>query len=453
MSEKLRIAERLKEISAEIVNNNNIPDEQRNQDHDDQFDALEAEALELRTALAVAEKAEVKQQRQQLADDLAAQAAAGRSSHRTTTPNATGTRIGRIKLAIEDDPKRGFTSLAHFAARVFDSGQQPRSDQMLMQVAAGTGLNQSVNSDGAVLVPPAFSRTIWDKVLQKSNSLLGYCDVLPIDPGIESVTIPAIAESSRADGSRMGGIRGYWKSELGLMSESKAQLREVKFSPQELYVFAFISDKLIRNAPATASKLIEDGAADEIAFKIGDSIINGDGNGKPRGVVGHAATINIAAESGQSAATIQTENIRKMNARCHVNWSQGAAWFVNQDVLPALDTLKFEVGVGGVPVFLPPGGLSDSPYSRLYGKPVIPIEYCNTLGTSGDIILANLKAYGAAVKGMVDSAWSMHLKFDYAQSAYRVIFEIDGQPWLNTAITPFKGSNTTSPILTLATRS
>jgi HK97 family phage major capsid protein len=139
-------------------------------------------------------------------------------------------------------------------------------------------------------------------------------------------------------------------------------------------------------------------------------------------------------------------------SRMHVNWQAGAVWFVNQDVLPALETLKFEVGVGGVPVMLPPGGLSDSPYARLYGKPVVPLEYCSTLGTVGDVILANLNAYAVGIKGLVDASYSMHLKFDYAQTAYRVIFEIDGMPWLNSAITPFKGSNTTSPIITLATR-
>ena len=64
----------------------------------------------------------------------------------------------------------------------------------------------------------------------------------------------------------------------------------------------------------------------------------------------------------------------------------------------------------------------------------------------------NFKAYAAAVKGVVDSAYSIHLKFDYAQTAYRLIFEMDGQPWLNSKITPFKGSSTTSPFVTLATR-
>lgn len=449
MSETSKLKARLAEIGTQILEINEtegvLTDEQ-----EQTCVALEAELAKVSADLAVAEEEDKKTSRTR-----AAQAAieTAKESHRVTTPNRTGLQIGRVREAIADDPKRGFKSFAHFATEVHDAGNQPRNNAMLMQVAAGTGLSQSINSDGGVLVPPAFSKAIWDRAMTKSNSLLAYCDQIPVDAGVESVTVPAIAESSRADGSRQGGVRGYWKSELALMNSSQQKFREVKLTPQELYVFCFISDKLLRNAPGTASKMMEDGAADEIAFKIGDSIVNGDGNGKPLGFIGHVATVSVAKETGQAAASIVPENISKMWARCHANWRTGAAWFISQDVETALRNMKFEVGTGGLPVFLPPGGMSDSPFSTLYGRPLVPIEYCPTVGTVGDIVLANLKAYAAAVKGMTDTAYSMHLKFDYAQTAYRVIFEMDGQPWLNSAITPFKGSNSTSPIVTLATRS
>ena len=448
MSEKVTIQERLKEISDEIRALTD-KDEPLTDEEVVKCDALSTESDQLTAQLDAMRQDETKEELRKKADDIRNYA---KASGRVTSPNAT-TKIGKVKLAIEDDPKRGFKSLAHFACRVMDAGNQPRNDDMLMQVAAGTGLNTSINSEGAVLVPPSFSKMIWDRVLTQSNSLLSYCDVMPIDMGVESVTVPAINETSRADGSRQGGIRGYWKGELTQLTETRPQFRDVKYTPHELYVFAYVSDKLLRSSPGTASRILESGCADEIAFKIGDAIIEGDGLGKPRGIVGHPATLSIAKETGQAAATILTENIRKMNARLHTKWASGAVWFVNQDVLPALEGMTFPVGTGGVPVFLPPGGLSDQPYARLYGKPVIPIEYCSTLGTVGDIILANLSAYGVGLKGMVDTNYSMHLKFDYAQTAYRVIFEMDGQPWLNSVITPFKGSNTTSPILTLATRS
>lgn len=449
MNEKLKIQERLKEIAAEMAAMLES-EEPLTEEQEGVYTALETEADTLTTELSSIQEEEVRSERKAKADEIRAFA---RTSHRVTSPNQIGgSRITRQRLAVEDDPKRGFKNFAHFATRVFDAGNTPRADDMLMQVAAGTGMTQGVTSEGGVLVPPAFSKTIWDRVLQQSNSLLSYCDQIPVDAGNESVTVPAINETSRADGSRMGGIRGYWKAELTELTSSRPAFREVKLTPHELFVFAYISDKLLRNAPGTASRILETGAASEIAFKIGDAIINGDGLGKPVGIIGHAATVSVSKETGQAAATVLTENLSKMLSRQHVNWRQGSVWFVNQDVEVALRSLTFPVGTGGVPVYLPPGGLSDSPYSMLYGKPVIPIEYCATLGTVGDIILANLNSYAAAIKGMVDSAYSMHLKFDFAQTAYRVIFEIDGQPWLNSAITPYKGTATTSPIVTLATR-
>lgn len=449
MNDAVKIQERLKEIAAELDQLAEVEGEWT-AEQEAQAEALQTEEAQLTASLDAIRKDEQKAALRTKADEIRSFA---KGASRMTTSGQPGVRIGRIKLAVEDDPKRGFKTLAHFAARVFDSGANPRGDEMLMQVAAGTGMTQAVNSEGGVLMPPGFSKTIWDRVLVKSNSLLSYCDPVPVDPGVESVTVPAINETSRADGSRMGGIQGYWKDELTQMTEKRPAFREVKLTPHELYVFAFISDKLLRNAPGTASKILETGASDEIAFKIGDAIIEGDGLGKPRGIKDAPCTISVAKETNQPAATILTANVRKMMARCHVNWRDGAVWFCNQDVLPVLETLQFEVGTGGVPVMLPPGGLSDSPYARLYGKPVIPIEYCSTVGTVGDLILANLSAYAAAIKGLADAQYSIHLKFDYAQTAYRVIFEMDGQPWLNSAITPFKGSNTTSPFITLATRS
>lgn len=362
--------------------------------------------------------------------------------------------IGRIHDTQQDDPKRGFATLGHFALRVFEAGSNPRGDQALItQLAAGTpGMSAGVNSDGGVLIPPAFATAIWDRARTISDSLLGRCDQIPIDPGNSEVTVPAMLETSRKDGNRQGGVRGFWKGELTQLQPSQIKLREVTYKPQELYCFAFVTEKLLRQSPGTAAKLIETGAADEINFKIGNAIIGGTGAGQPVGIVGHKSTIVVSKENAQAAGSIVLDNINKMYSRCHKNWRSGAVWFINQDCEPALEALSAVVGTGGIPVYLPAGGISEAPNARLKGLPVVPIEYCSTVGTVGDIILANLSAYGVASRGIVDSNWSMHLKFDYAQQCFRLIFEIDGQPWLAEPIEPFKGTNKLSPFVTLETR-
>lgn len=55
-------------------------------------------------------------------------------------------------------------------------------------------------------------------------------------------------------------------------------------------------------------------------------------------------------------------------------------------------------------------------------------------------------------KGGIDYASSMHLKFDYNQTAFRFVTYFDGQPKLKSAITPYKGNKTVSPFVALASR-
>lgn len=363
-----------------------------------------------------------------------------------------GGHITSQREALLDDPRRGFRSLGDFGMAVFNAGNPAgtRDDRMSMY-AAITGAGQAVGADGGFLVPPQFSTDVWNAITQDPDSLLARTDQYTVTG--DSLTFNANAESSRATGSRWGGIRGYWIAEGAQMTGSKPTLRQVKVEPQQLAVLCYATDKLLRNAAAVEQWLTR-AAADEINFMIGDAIINGDGAGKPLGILGAGCTVSVAKENNQAAATVVTENISKMWARLHPRARANAAWFVNNEVEEQLDYLHVAVGTGGVPVYMPPGGLADAPYGRLKGRPVIPIEYCAALGTVGDIILADLSAYVTGLRGGVQSDVSMHLRFDYNETAFRFLFEIDGRPWLASAITPYKATagKTLSTFVTLATR-
>ena len=125
---------------------------------------------------------------------------------------------------------------------------------------------------------------------------------------------------------------------------------------------------------------------------VGDSIINGVGAGMPLGLLNSPALVSVAKQGSQTADTIVAENILKMWARrLSTANPEEYAWFINQDCEPQLHQLSLGVSTaGGQLVYMPPGGLSERPYATLMGRPVIPIESCQTLGDKGDIILANL---------------------------------------------------------------
>jgi HK97 family phage major capsid protein len=107
---------------------------------------------------------------------------------------------------------------------------------------------------------------------------------------------------------------------------------------------------------------------------------------------------------------------------------------------------------GSNAVYLPPGGMSAKPYGSLMGRPVIPIEQCQTLGTAGDIWFASWGDYFYCDKGPMKTASSIHVKFTTDQMTFRFVFRCDGQTAAQSALTPYKGTNTLSSFVNLATR-
>jgi hypothetical protein len=49
----------------------------------------------------------------------------------------------------------------------------------------------------------------------------------------------------------------------------------------------------------------------------------------------------------------------------------------------------------------------------------------------------------------MESASSMHVRFLNDEMAFRITFRVDGHALWNSALTPFKGTNTLSPFVTL----
>jgi len=211
----------------------------------------------------------------------------------------------------------------------------------------------------------------------------------------------------------------------------------------------YATEELLAHA-STMTVIFVDGFAEELRFKVEDAIFEGDGAGKPQGFTNANAMISIAKETGQAATTVVHENLKKMWARLDGRSRANAVWMINQDVEPALDELAKIIGTGGVEpsyVTYTPEGVQ-----RIKGRPVMTSEYCSTLGTVDDIVLADMSQYAFVDRGGIQGAQSMHVRFTTDEMAFRATYRVDGGVLWKDALTPFKGSNTTSPFITLATR-
>lgn len=324
-------------------------------------------------------------------------------------------------------------------------------DEYHVKANSPSNMNESFSGqDGGALIPPEFVAQILMRLY--SNDLMQRTQLIPL--GGNQIKIPAINETSRADGSRYGGVTSYWRKEAGSLTASKPSLATIGLDLNSLFVFMTPTSELLDDTGGALETYLSQLAAMEIQFKIGDAIVNGDGDGKPKGIAsgGTPCRISQAKEAGQAAGTIVALNIQKMWSRLHVSCRADAIWIYDQSIEPALGQLT--VGTAGAQIaqYIPPGGLSAAPYGTMYGRPMIPVEFCQPLGTEGDLILWSPSQYLMATKGGIQTATSMHLYFDSNQMAFRFIIRVDGKPWWISALTPKSGGVTQGPTVTLATR-
>jgi HK97 family phage major capsid protein len=85
--------------------------------------------------------------------------------------------------------------------------------------------------------------------------LAGLFDVSTI-PGLtnrfqiqgDSIKLPAIDETSRATGSRWGGVRGYWVAEAGEITKSQPKFRQLELNLKKMAVLCYASDEVLSDA-------------------------------------------------------------------------------------------------------------------------------------------------------------------------------------------------------------
>jgi HK97 family phage major capsid protein len=357
-----------------------------------------------------------------------------------------------VKIGSDSREKDRFQSFGHQLSAVMQASRPGgHIDPRLFRAA--TGLSEGVSSDGGFLVQQDFSSDLLADVFQ-TGVLASRCRRVQISSNANSIKLNGVDETSRAS-TRWGGIVGYWRDEAALKTASKPKFRQITLELNKLIGLCYATDELLQDSSALEG-IIRQGFQSEFGFLLDDAIINGTGTGQPLGILNAGCLVSVSKETGQSAATVVAENIVKMYSRMFASSRPNAVWLINQNIEPQLFTMSLSVGTGGVPIYMPAGGLSQAPYATLFGRPVLAIEQAATLGTQGDIIFADLGGgYILAEKGGVQSDVSIHVQFIYDESVFRFVMRIDGQPVRASALTPYKGgaNYTQSHFIALDTRS
>lgn len=352
----------------------------------------------------------------------------------------------------ERDNASGFKNFAHFArdvARASLPGANVSKELAGWSAKTAGHMEGGDDAQGGYVIPGEFRDTILKNSLE-SSIVRPRATVIPM--ATSSVKIPYVNETSQAT-NVYGGVAIYRGSEGSQISASNPTFGQVELNLHKVTGLVYVSSELLEDSPISMEPLLTGMFAEAVAFQEDDDYINGTGAGMPLGILNAPCKVSVAKESGQAADTILWANIIKMWSRLHPRSANRVIWLANPDTFPQLATMSQTVGSNTVPVYLPANGAADAPYGTLMGRPLILTKKCQTLGDEGDIILADFSQYlvGTKARGLTVAS-SVHLRFDYDQTAFRFTLRYDGQPWWPAPLTPKYSSATLSAFVTVAER-
>ena len=297
-------------------------------------------------------------------------------------------------------------------------------DNRLAAVNEAQGINTGSGTDGAFAIQEDFAGTIIETAAT-TGDILSRVDSYTSGAAANAVRFMTCDETDVSE-SVYGGVQAYWASEAATVAASKPKFYETKIDLDKLMAFIYNTDEalevmhfmsgLLNNAMATAANRLLEG-----------SVIDGDGLGKPLGILNAPNLVTVAKEASQTEK-LTFKNIARMYGRILPRCKTGAVWVMHPDLAEELPFLTLPIGTGGVPVYLPPTGATGAPYATLYGKPIIETDHMAAVGSAGDIGLFDLKEYMLLRKGTVKQDMSIHVEFLTAQNCFRLQLRAGGAP-------------------------
>lgn len=360
--------------------------------------------------------------------------------------SAEGAKTAEKVTDGEKKPFRVFASLGEQLQAIRNAAKGNEIDERLYRVNnAVMGGNIGTGADGGFAIQEDFAGNILETAAS-TGEILSRVDTYTCSANSNSVRWMTSKEDDISD-SVFGGVKMFWAEEGETVTATKPQFREAKLDLEKMMGFAYATDELLQDAAFMTSLY---GRAFSVASRrlLEDAIISGDGSGKPLGILKSAATIAVAKDTEQTAATISVDNILGMWQRSHPESRSKVVWLAHPDCEMQLQKLS----LNGDSIWMPEGGLSASPYQRVLGRPVIYSDNLSALGTKGDIALVDLSKYLLIKKGTAKQDWSMHVEFLTDQACFRMVLRCNGSPKVDAPLKIKNSTLTRSPFVTLADR-
>jgi len=297
---------------------------------------------------------------------------------------------------------------------------------------------------GGYTIPGSFETNIL-KMSEDMSPIQQMVQKVPVGsnrgkyPALDQFTAPT---AGVGDTAFAGKVTAASTPENTALTETRPEFKMIEYNIHKIGGYTEVPNELINDSPVSIENLLNSLFAIVVNNKIEYSIFRGTGANEPLGILNSSALIAFATITNNVFAL---KDAAGMLSRFKPFMSNGA-FFMHPGVTP--DLAAFEAGTGGS-VYIMDQKNDPMIGQPILGKPVYLSEHLPQDDNSGDVILADLKAYLLFIRKGLEIAFSDHVSFKSNQGVWRFTQRMDGQPWLTSTITLAdpQGSYTVSPFV------
>ncbi|WP_025312497.1 phage major capsid protein [Roseicyclus elongatus] len=244
----------------------------------------------------------------------------------------------------------------------------------------GKAMNTAVNAEGGYLVDPQTAETI-QSVLQSSSSLRAIANVV----AVEATSFDVLIDTTDAGAG--------WADETSATGETDTpQIERISIPLHELSALPKASQRLLDDAAFDIEGWLAARIADKFARAEADAFLNGDGSGKPTGLLTHPMVENgswawgslgyvATGTDGDFDAANPADAIVDLVYALGARYRANASFVMNSKTAGAVRKMKDADGR-----FLWSDGLSQGEPARLMGYPVLIAEDMPDIATDAAAI-------------------------------------------------------------------
>lgn len=239
-------------------------------------------------------------------------------------------------------------------------------------------LQVGTDSEGGYLVPDEFEKTLVE-ALEEENIFRKLAHVINTSSGDRK--IPVVATKGTAS----------WVDEEGLIPESDDSFGQVSIGAYKLGTLIKVSNELLADSVFNLEAYISKEFGRRCGSKEEDAFFNGDGTGKPTGIL-HATLGAEVGVTSKNATDITADDIIDLFYSLKAPYRKRAVWILNDSTVKAIRKLKD----GNGNYIWQPALTAGSP-DTILGRPVYTSAYVPTIAAGNrTVIFGDLSYYWIA---------------------------------------------------------